>query len=179
MRNTGIVLEIEARHLDGKQRSRHAVWCVSSLNSIRSHTLTWWISGCLLLLVNAVTAADSIAVDSIAQSKSLNTKSVPQPTYELPQTMEIIVQLETKVAQALHEDLPHQSLPSAALSLINTLEHYDAEIRPQHPRSSDPELLTFFSVTGVTGEDAEALRQALSELEAVKAAYTKPAPAMP
>jgi hypothetical protein len=178
MRNTGIVLEIEANHLDGKQGSRHAVRCVSLLNSIR-HAVAWWISGCVLLLVNAIAAADSIAVDSIAQSKSLNATSVPQPTYGLPQTMDIIVQLEMKVAQALHEDLPHQSLPSAALSLINTLEQYGAEIRPQHPRSSDPELLTFFTVTGVTGEDAKALRQALSELEAVKAAYIKPAPAMP
>jgi hypothetical protein len=136
--------------------------------------LVWWINGCASLLVNAIAVADSIA-----QRKSPNATSVPQPTCGLPQTMDIIVQLETKVAQALHQDLPHKSLPSAALSLFNTLEQYGAEIRPQHPRSNDPELLTFFTVTGGTAEDAIQLRQALSELEAVKAAYTKPAPAMP
>ena len=93
--------------------------------------------------------------------------------------MDIVVRLRFAVAHALREERGHQALPPIAMQLLTTLDSYGAEIRPQHPGSTDPQLMTFFTVVGVTGDKVAQLQQALMDLEAVDGAYTKPTAAMP
>jgi hypothetical protein len=129
-----------------------------------------WISA----LVTVVAVADSAEL-----SRPRLDSSTVQPSGEWHQPMDIVVRLQPAVARALHDRLERQELPPAAQELLTILDRYGAEIRAQHPGSTDPELTAFFTVLGATGDKVMRLRQALADLEAVDAAYTKPPPAMP
>ena len=80
--------------------------------------------------------------------------------------MQLVIQLNAK----------HKSPPASVTSAVRA---YGAEIEPMHPGTTDPTLLTFFTAELNTLETAERLATLLLQNAAVKAAYVKPADALP
>jgi hypothetical protein len=92
-------------------------------------------------------------------------------------TMEIVVRLRSDVARAFQNKSAARNSAGAA-EIESVLARYGAEMRPQHPGVSDPELGAYFTIHGISSTQADELMTALRHLEAVEAAYAKP-PASP
>ena len=94
--------------------------------------------------------------------------------------MDIVVQLRSDLASmlartnaSLAKSAPHHP---ALQPVAQTLAAFDADLTPQHPGSTDPQLQTWF-VASCGERDAqacEALALALRRHDAVLSAYIKP-----
>ncbi len=88
-----------------------------------------------------------------------------------PALTEIVVRLRVDVAGALHAGAA--DAPGIA-GLAGVLKRFAVELKPQHPRATDAELKSYFSVPNVPIEEAERIASALRGIEAVEAAYVQP-----
>ena len=89
---------------------------------------------------------------------------------------EVVVRLRPEAARVFHgvaRDAPGVGQLRAVLS------RFEAELKPQHPRTSDPDLQSYFTVAGVPAARADSIAAALSQLDAVEAAYVQPTPTPP
>jgi len=85
--------------------------------------------------------------------------------------MEIVVRLRFEVAHRLHHAVGDAT---GAAELNAVLNRFGVELKPQHPGASDPALQSYFTISGVSSDQAEHIVSALRELEAVEAAYVQP-----
>jgi hypothetical protein len=89
---------------------------------------------------------------------------------------EVVVRLRPETARVFHgidQDAP------GARQLRAVLSRFDAELKPQHPGTSDPGLQSYFTISGVSAAQADSIAAAFRQLEAVEAAYVQPTPAPP
>jgi len=84
---------------------------------------------------------------------------------------DVVVRLRAEPARVFHglvQDAPGARELKAALS------QFAAELKPQHPGTSDPELQSYFTISGLSAAQASRITAALRELETVLAAYVQP-----
>ncbi len=89
---------------------------------------------------------------------------------------EVVVRLRPETARVFHgkaADAP------GARQLKATLSQLGAELQPQHPGTSDPELQSYFTISGLPTSQADRVSAQLRKLEGVEAAYVQPSPAPP
>jgi hypothetical protein len=87
--------------------------------------------------------------------------------------MEIVVRLRPETARGLQGGSPDDV---AVARLTAVLSEVGAELTPQHPGIVDPTLQSYYTVTGLSDEDAHRVAAALRELDEVEAAYEQPPP---
>jgi len=137
-------------------------------------------SAAALLFAGVLAFATTGAVAGSAQPLgSVSDSLIADLPQESQRTMDVVVRLKADIARAHHDSSGQGSLPAAGSELFTILSRFGVELRPQHPDSTDPELMTFFVVVGATGDNVNQLRQALADLDAVDGVYIKPAPSMP
>jgi hypothetical protein len=88
---------------------------------------------------------------------------------------DVVVSLRPETARAFHGNVKD---PGAG-RLNAILSQFHAELRPQHPGTSDPELQSYFTISGLSPAQADSITAALRALEVVRAAYVQPAPSPP
>lgn len=91
--------------------------------------------------------------------------------------MEAVIQLSAELAAALHGGAAGaQSEPVTRMRrvLVAELAERGASLRPQHPGTTDTELLRYFNLSLPDDTDANELLVALRGLDGVTAAYLKP-----
>jgi hypothetical protein len=90
--------------------------------------------------------------------------------------MQIVVRVKPDTARVLRGEAGARDAGGAA-RVRSAVARFGASLVPQHPRLSDPELGSYFEGTDLPADDAERLRLALLEIDAVEAAYVQPPPA--
>lgn len=88
--------------------------------------------------------------------------------------MDFVVRFGPEAASALAGGTPPESAGFTGLASI--LADSGAQLRPQFPGVTDPELRSYYILTGVADEDAERVTAALRELDEVEYAYPQPTP---
>jgi len=86
-------------------------------------------------------------------------------------TMDIIVRLRVDIARALHSGAENAA---ATQGLQAVLTQFGVALKPLHPGVSDPQLQSYFMISGVTSADADHIVAALRTLDEVEAAYVQP-----
>lgn len=85
--------------------------------------------------------------------------------------MEIVVRLRADAARDLLSGLRDAA---GARELKAVLTKFGVELRSQNPGASDPEIQSYFTISGVSSAQAERIASALRELEVVETAYVQP-----
>jgi hypothetical protein len=85
--------------------------------------------------------------------------------------MEIVVRLRADAARDLLSGLRDAA---SARKLTAVLAKLGVELRSQHPGASDPEIQSYFTISGVSSAQAEHIASALRELDVVETAYLQP-----
>jgi hypothetical protein len=88
--------------------------------------------------------------------------------------VDFVVRFDPDAASALAGGTPPET--AGFMSLASVLADFGAQLRPQFPGVTDPELRSYYILTGVADEDAEAITAALRELDEVEYAYPQPTP---
>ena len=108
-----------------------------------------------------------------------DSKNFPAPgvtgQFEENGPMVVTVQVTEEVARVLQNQ--SEATPSSE-GLIAVLEEMDIILKPLHPGTQDPVLITFYTVEVLDSDAAERVVNRLLPLEAIEAAYLKP-PAEP
>ncbi len=89
---------------------------------------------------------------------------------------EVVVRLRPETARVFHGKAPDAP---GARQLKATLSQLGAELQPQHPGTSDSELQSYFTISGVSTTQADSVTAQLARLEGVQSAYVQPSPAPP
>lgn len=88
----------------------------------------------------------------------------------------LIIRVRTDVALALHQRQPHTALSK---ELLQTVKKLDLVLKPLHPGTEDPRLISYFVVKVPDPTTAERVRDRLQHCQAIEAAYIKPPDEMP
>ena len=88
---------------------------------------------------------------------------------------QIVVRLRPDIARAFQSGATVHHVAGAA-ELAAVLDRFGADLEPQHPGSADPQLASYFTISGLSVNQAEQAAAALRELDAVEAAYVQPSP---
>jgi hypothetical protein len=84
---------------------------------------------------------------------------------------QIVAKLSPDAARSLHQQGP-QDTEADALGAV--AEELGVVLRPMHPGTEDPDLMTYFMAESPDLETANRLIHRLQEFESVEAAYVKP-----
>jgi hypothetical protein len=90
-------------------------------------------------------------------------------------TAEVAVRLRRDIADAFRSAAGRQNIAGAA-EVRAVLSSFGVELKPLSAAVSDPELGSYFTITGLSLSQAERLAAQLRELGAVEAAYVQPFP---
>ena len=85
--------------------------------------------------------------------------------------MEIVVRLRADAARDLLSGLQDAA---GGRELKAVLTEFGVELKAQHPGASDPEIQSYFTISGASSAQAERIASALRELEVVETAYLQP-----
>jgi hypothetical protein len=125
--------------------------------------------GYLIVLAAAVVAAmDTASCGQWASSIDLSNSASPVAE----EMVDIVVRLRPDIAPLFHIG-GDQAVE--AMEVTAVLKQFGVDLRPQHPGASDPELQSYFTISGVSSTaEAERIAAALRKLDAVEAAYVQP-----
>jgi hypothetical protein len=91
--------------------------------------------------------------------------------------MATVIQLRADLARLMQGEA-HTAWPDHLVEmkrgLDDELARLGASLSPMHPGVQDAELMRYFTLSGVSDPDQEAILVALRNLEGVTAAYVKP-----
>lgn len=90
--------------------------------------------------------------------------------------MDIMVRLRSSVASELHGE---QSASEDTAELVDTIRHMGLTLEPIHPGTDDPLLAPYFRVAVDDPSQSPRVINRLLRLNAVEAAYEKPADELP
>lgn len=130
------------------------------------------------LFVVAITTAGLALVpsacggDNRGASPRANNQRRVEPAME-NRTMEIVVQLREDVAFTRQGRIATSESAPVLAELQGLLSDLGVDLVPVHPGTEDPELATFFTVSGADPSQAEQITTALRGLDTVRAAYVK------
>jgi hypothetical protein len=87
--------------------------------------------------------------------------------------VDIVVRLRPDIAPLFH--MGGDQAAVEVMEVMAVLRQFGVDLRPQHPGASDPELQSYFTISGVSSTpEAERIAAALRKLDAVEAAYVQP-----
>jgi hypothetical protein len=87
--------------------------------------------------------------------------------------IEVVVRLRPDTARAFRNGAVARGV-AGATEVAAVLDRFGAALQPQHPGISDPQLASYFTISGLSVAEAEQIAAALRELDAVEAAYIQP-----
>lgn len=85
---------------------------------------------------------------------------------------DVVVRLLADAAGAFRGGVQDASVTE----LETVLTRFGAELRPQHPGVSDPQLQSYFTISVESAQQADRIAAALRTLDAVDTAYVQPRP---
>ena len=85
--------------------------------------------------------------------------------------MQVIVRVELKVANELHERSPPTTLSEEPLKIIQAL---GLRLEPMHPGTVDQDLIKYFIVEVSDSETAYAVIDLLQNVRGIESVYLKP-----
>lgn len=91
-----------------------------------------------------------------------------------PAQTEIVIRLRADIARAFRTGTRATGIDE----LNAALSRFGVDLKPQHPRTTEAELQSYFTISNVPSERAEEITAALRMLDVVEGAYVQP-PASP
>jgi hypothetical protein len=122
-----------------------------------------------VLAAAVVVAIEMVSCGQVASSIDLSNSAVPVAQ----EMVDIVVRLRPDIASLFHGDGDQAAVEVMEVTAV--LRRFGVDLKPQHPGASDPELQSYFTISGVaSAAEAERIAAALRKLEAVEAAYVQP-----